>query len=186
MRALRLTLAVACLLFSQTARAQEGQVFVFGGPFISNAWNDLYRAPGTIEGTGDGILGIGYAREWALGTGGFSVGLEGQLSYHFGRQYYVELAVPATIRYAPQRSGVFRSFAYGLGFSTTSATPELEVEKGGSSQRTLFHWFLEAELGQKSSPMSALFRLHHRSNGFDTFDEPGSSNYLVLGLRRRF
>lgn len=176
----------ALFLSCRAAHSAEDQVSVFGGVFFTNGWEDVFIAPWDLQFTRNGLVGAAYGREWPLRWRGFSAGVEGQLSWHFGDQDYGELAVPVVLRYSPEWSVPLRSFAYGLGVSHTSAVPQVEIDKGGASQRTLFYWMLEVDFGPRSSAWSGLLRIHHRSNGFGWLDTAGSSNYLTLGLRKRF
>lgn len=179
-------IATCLCLVSPDAKANGASAFLFGGAGVLNGWQDVFTETTSLEYTVDGLIGIAVAREWQARFRGLSFGIEAQLSYHTGSQTYVEIAAPAVLRYAPDWRVPIDSFAYGLGFSWTSDISELEVEKGGSSQRTLFYWMIEAEFPFPSDGWTGVTRLHHRSNGFDTFEEPGSSNFVVLGIRRRF
>jgi len=166
--------------------AAADQLMIYGGVQAKNGWEDVLTEPGTWDFYDDGLVGLAYAHQWHAAEPGWSLGFEAQANLHFGGQSYLELNLPVVLRYAPPWRIPIRSFAYGLGPSVTSSVPEIEIDKGGDSQRVLFYWYMEAEFGHRGQQLSGFVRLHHRSNGFGTFDKPGSSNAVVLGLRRYF
>ncbi|HBG97628.1 MAG TPA: hypothetical protein DDY29_02485 [Rhodobacteraceae bacterium] len=174
--------------FAPMATAQQDHLSVFAGTLIMNDWNEAFAQPQDLNFTGDSLVGLAAGRDWSLGWRGLSAGIEGQLAWHFGDGYsYGQIALPAVLRYDPGWQRVLlRSFAYGLGLSYTTEISQPEVEKGGQSQRTMFYWFLETEFGRPERPLRYFARLHHRSTGFGAFGEAGSSNYLLVGVRRRF
>lgn len=178
-------LALSCA--AGTAAARDDHVSVFGGTLFMNDWGEAFTAPHRLNLTGDRLVGVAWGRDWPTRWRGVTLGVEGQAVWHFGDSHnHAELAVPAVLRYAPARAAPLRSVAYGLGLSFASETPRPEVEKGGASRNALFYWMIEAEFGRPTDRYSVITRLHHRSTGFGTFGEAGSSNYFVLGLRRRF
>jgi hypothetical protein len=188
-RAARKAVAAALIsAFAPMATAQQDHLSVFAGTLIMNDWGDAFAQPQDLNFTGDSLVALAAGRDWPMPWRGFSAGIEGQLAWHFGDGYsYGQIALPAVLRYDPgwQRA-LLRSFAYGLGLSYTTEISQPEVEKGGQSQRTMFYWFLEAEFGRPERRMRYFARLHHRSTGFGTIGEAGSSNYLLVGVRRRF
>lgn len=178
---------VAAVLATQaTAAAGTPEVLLYGGVQVQNVWHDVITEPATIDRYDAGLVGIAYARAWDTPLPGVSAGFEGQANLHFGGQTYGEFNLPTFLRYTPPWNLPLRSAAFGLGPSVTTSVSEIEIEKGGGSQVVLFYWYLEMEFGPQSRDTSVFVRLHHRSNGFDTFEAPGSSNAIVLGLRRRF
>lgn len=169
------------------AAAEERHSSLFGGIHTRDSWQDHFLDPAGLETYDQGLLGIALALEWPTRFRRLGVGLEGQIVLHLGDgQSYAQVNLPVVVRYTPNRAGPFRSFAYGLGPSYASDIPEVEIDKGGSSQRALFYWLIEAEFGTIATGLTPFLRLHHRSNGFEAFDSEGSSNAVVIGVRRRF
>ncbi|WP_424933809.1 hypothetical protein [Amaricoccus macauensis] len=165
---------------------RRGEAALYGGIQSSQVWQDVVSHPDSEEFYDDGLIGISYAQFRPFGRFGIYGGVEAQANLHFGGQTYGEFNLPFVLRYEPKWSLPVRSFAYGLGPSLTTDVPDIEVDKGGASQRVLFYWYMEAEFGYARQRFNPFLRLHHRSNGFDTFEQPGSSNAIVLGLRRRY
>lgn len=159
---------------------------VYAGVQSKEVWQDSLTTPWNSDYYDDGLVGAAAAWFRPLNGKTLSAGLEFQANLHFGQQSYGEFNLPLVLRYAPQWAVPVRSFAFGLGPSAATTVPEIEVDKGGASQEILFYWYMEIEFGRARQRFNPFLRLHHRSNGFDTFTEPGSSNAIVLGLRRRY
>lgn len=145
--------------------------------------------PSRVEFVDKYLLGVALGYDRMIGTSRFSVGAELQFNAHFGGQRFWEAVLPLSVRYHPQNSwgNLFDSFAFGLGLSHYSEISQLEaLNYNGTSRRTLIYWYLETEFAETNWGDNFFFRLHHRSNGYDTLEPNGGSNALVLGLRRRF
>jgi len=184
---LRLGPTLALVLATGLAgTASANALNVYGGVQAGKGWQDVLAAPGAAEYYDDGLVGVSFSHDWRSAEPGWSLGFEAQANLHVGRQDYWEFNLPIVLRYAPPWSIPLRSFAYGLGPSLATSVPQIEIDKGGDSQTVLFYWFMEAEIGPQGGDVSGFVRLHHRSNGFGTFDKPGSSNAVVVGLRKRF
>lgn len=125
--------------------------------------------------------------DYPLGNPRWRLGAEVQINWHFGDNDHFELAIPATLRYAPDNPWWrFDSFSGGFGLSFTSSTPQTEIERRGESQTTLFYYYLETAFNVNERGDDLFFRLHHRSDGYGVFDTDTSSNAWAIGLRRTF
>lgn len=131
-------------------------------------------------------LVLGYERQYKNTR--FSYGAEVQVNGHFGQDSFYEIAVPAIVRYHPEKSwwDAFDSFAFALGGSHYSQTSQLERDNYGESRRNLFYWYIETEFKTKDPKSSLYARIHHRSNAWDSVEPNGGSNALVIGFRRKF
>lgn len=118
----------------------------------------------------------------------FQIEIEGQIDRHFDAENLWEFTLPLTFRWKsfPWNDVVRTSIAYGIGPSYTTKTPPAEVALNGESQQFLLYWVAELELGPPDEPWSGTFRVHHRSTGFKAVGSDGGSNWLVLGIKRRF
>lgn len=175
------------LCLPEAGQASDARAFlIYGGLQAKNSWNDIITEPGNVSYYDDGLVGTALSRSRRIGQTPFLYGLEGQANYHFGSEGYGEFNLPVFIRYQPGWKLPLRGLAFGLGPSITTRVPDIEIDKGGASQTILFYWYLEAEFGRLDARTTAILRLHHRSYGFGTFEKPGSSNAVVLGLRRQF
>jgi hypothetical protein len=169
------------------ASARQDHLSVFGGTLVMNDWGDVFATPQDLDLTGDSLVGVALGRDWPTRWRGLAAGIEGQAVWHFGDGHnQAKITLPAVLPSPPPRPPPLRGLAFGLGLSYASEPPRPEIEKGGAARNTLFYWMIEAEFGRPADRLSVIARLHHRSTGFGTFGEAGSSNYLVLGLRRRF
>ena len=129
---------------------------------------------------------VGYERQ--IGDSRFSYGAEFQANAHFGQDGFYEIAIPAVLRYHPEKSwwDAFDSFAFALGGSHYSEISALEKEIYGESRRNLFYWYIETEFKTRDPKSSLFARIHHRSNAWDAVEPNGGSNAFVLGFRKKF
>ncbi len=177
---------LALLAFATCAGAAERNLMLFGGIQTANVWEEVALLD-DIEFLDSGLFGLAGAIEWPLGASRASLGLEAQIVKHFGEQDHWEVNLPAVARYrfAAPRLPV-DSVAFGLGLSHASAVPAIEIAREGQSRRTLFYWTAEIAFRTPAEDVSVALRLHHRSSGFGAFGDSGSSNAMVLGVRRHF
>ena len=133
------------------------------------------------------LVGAALSREVGGGPR-WAVEVEGQAVRHFGEQQHWELngVLLGRWRAFPWNAAVPTSVAFGIGPSYATKVPPAEVALDGDSARLLLYWTVELELGLPDRRVSAVARLHHRSNGYGAFAETGGSNWIALGLRRRF
>ena len=116
---------------------------------------------------------------------------EAQVGKWFGRQTNAELNVAVNHRWLspPWDRWVDTSFAIGNGISLATHIPKLEAElEQDGSTRLLYYLSLEATFRlPRQERWSLLFRIHHRSGVFGTFNGvDGGSNTLAIGLRYEF
>lgn len=178
--------SLALIAFASCAQAAERSVMVFGGRQTANVWEEILLLD-DVRFLDAGLIGVAGAVEWPLGPSRLSFGLEAQVVKHFGAQTHVEVNLPAVVRYRFRNPPVpLDSLAFGLGLSHATQVPRIEIEREGQSRRTLFYWTAEAAFRTPREDLTAVIRLHHRSSGFGYFGDSGSSNAVVLGIRRRF
>lgn len=193
---LRVLLAVlAAMLAPAVSVAQEppasaadrrNAVLVFGAQMSSNKWTEI-AAFDDVSMRDAYLAGIGLSREiW--GGEDWAIEAEGQVAKHFGREDHWEFnaALIGRWRDFPWNEWVPTGLAFGAGPSYATEVPPEEVANDGDSARFLLYWVAELELGLPGNPWSAVARLHHRSTGYGVFAERGGSNWLTLGIRRRF
>lgn len=172
--------------FAQPWEGRPNAVAVFGARMADNNWIEI----ATIDDLGvrdAWLVGVALSRELA-GTGRGALEAEVQGVRHFGEQGHWETnaALVARWRSFPWNRRLPTSVAFGIGPSYASKVPAEEVARDASSARLLLYWVAELEVGARDGPWSGLARLHHRSNAYGVFAEEGGSNWLTLGLRRRF
>ncbi|MBS3804451.1 MAG: hypothetical protein KGY54_07875 [Oleiphilaceae bacterium] len=118
---------------------------------------------------------------------------EGQLVRHFGDQDHFEVNALLVARWHPPalQDTVQTAIAVGEGFSYATAVPPLEprdAREDEESARFLNYLMLEVELAPPGARRwSGFLRIHHRSGIFGLISNvKGGSNFIGLGLRRRF
>jgi hypothetical protein len=117
-----------------------------------------------------------------------SLEVEGNVGKYFGDQENWEFNVAVAGRWHkfPWSDTVATTVAWGVGPSYATEVPKVEETTHSSSQRWLVFWFAEITLGPPESRWAAIFRLHHRSTGFETVAKDGGSNTLAVGLKFLF
>lgn len=159
---------------------------IFGGVQTANVWEEVLLLD-NIRVLDAGLVGLAGSLEWPVGNGGVTVGIEGQIVQHVGRQTHLEVNVPAIIRYRPENPWKpVDSLAFGFGLSHATETPALEIEREGRSRRTMFYWTIEVAFRTSRPEHSVVLRLHHRSTGYGVFGDSGGSNAIAAGVRRQF
>lgn len=168
------------------AAERRNAVFVFGAQLTDNKWKEI-AAFDDVRMRDAYLLGIGLSRE-ILGGETWALELEGHGTRHFGAEDLWEIngLMVARWRGLPWREQVPTSLAFGAGPGYATRVPAEEIAMNGSSNRLLIYWMAELEVGLPEEPWSFLTRLHHRSNGYGVAAENGGSNWLTLGVRRRF
>lgn len=184
-------LAALLLGVSNGAVAQDNaprlSFSVTAGAMSENGINVVFNLD-ELRFYGNSFVGLAFGYEKPLRDDRWLVGFEAQLNHHFGKDTYQELAFPATIRFRPRSPWVrsFDSFAFGVGLSFTSETPQVEIDRRGSSQRTLVYLLYEAAFAVGDTGDALYFRLHHRSDGYGLFAKDSGSNAFALGYRKSF
>jgi hypothetical protein len=107
---------------------------------------------------------------------------------HWGIQDHWEfnLAVGGRWHRFPWNDKVRTSAAFVVGPSYATEVPQVEIDRGGESQKWLAFWYLELALAPPDSDWSGLVRLHHRSDVFGALGDATSSNALTAGVRYAF
>lgn len=106
-------------------------------------------------------------------------------------QRFQEAVLSANLRYDLGSNPLgLSSISFGNGLSWTTKKPEYEEEitLNERTSRFLYYMMVETAFHLPSvSDWELVFRVHHRSGGYGTFnDVRGGSNYLCLGLRYNF
>ncbi|HSK39892.1 MAG TPA: hypothetical protein VK943_08990, partial [Arenibaculum sp.] len=183
----------ACLVPGPAPRAGEPAgadlhgLSLFAAQMTDNTWEEV--ALFDDVGLRDSFLaGIGLSRRLAAISDKAVVEVEGQVVRHFGTQRHWEFnaAVIGRWTWFPWNETLPTSIAWGIGPSYATRVPIEEVERSGDSQRLLVYWLAELEVGLPDASWTGFARLHHRSGAFGLIAGDGGSNWLTLGLRRRF
>ncbi len=179
-------LSCASPTLGEESRANERwNLTSFAGQMTDNVWEEAI-VPGKTDLIDSHLIGLALGRDFAT-RGAFDFGWEGQIVAHFGAQDHWEFNLPVYSRYHfPAHWRGIKSVTFGLGLSYATKIPQTEIDRSGESTRTLFYWMGEIEFHLPVEAMTAVFRLHHRSDGYGVFEADSGSNALVLGLRRNF
>jgi hypothetical protein len=161
-------------------------VTVFGARMADNKWKEIATFD-DVSFRDAYLAGIALSHE-IVGTENWALEIEGQTVKHFGAQTHWEFnaALVARWRGLPWKDTVPTSLAFGIGPSYATSVPSEEVARDGESARLLLYWVAEIEVGLPEQPWSGIARLHHRSNAYGVVAENGGSNWITLGVRRRF
>lgn len=166
--------------------AWERHVTFFGASMTENTSFEVMSFD--VDWADSYLIGIAAGVERRIGESRWSWGIEGQLVRHFGKMDHWEVNLPVVLRYTPPNPWInsFESFAYGLGLSHATEVPSVEVERTGESQRNFFYWKAEFEFNTPVQDSTLLFGLHHRSDGYGTFENDSGSTAVSLGWKRAF
>jgi len=169
-----------------SAAERRNAVTLFGAQLTDNKWKEIATLD-DVRMRDAYLLGIGLSREIAGGET-WALEVEGHTTRHFGAEDLWEFngLMVGRWRGLPWREHVPTSLAFGAGPGYATRVPAEEIAMSGSSNRLLIYWMAEVEVGLPDEPWSLLARLHHRSNGYGVVAENGGSNWLTLGVRRRF
>ncbi len=186
MRTLSLLL-LTVLAFATPATAQDRRTSfsIYGGKMTENGWHEVFFKPWLLEARDHNLAGVSVTRERPLGSFGY-IGIEGQVTRHWGEQEYWEFVAPVYVRSQRPEKPYFPSLAYGLGLSYVTEEPIVEIERRGQTQKLLAYWFVEFEFGGVDATVNPYIRVHHRSDAYGLFENDTSSNAIVVGLRRDF
>jgi hypothetical protein len=159
---------------------------LFAGRMTDNRWHEIARFDVRFR---DAYLaGLGGSRRVGDLFDSIDIELEAQAVRHFRGQSHWEVNGAVVGRWArfPWTERLPTSLAFGIGPSYATETPPEEVAREGASARLLVYWLTEVEVGLPGRPWSALARVHHRSEAFGAVADKGGSNWITLGIRRRF
>ena len=140
---------------------------------------------------GNFFTGFGVMNEFYSFWDYFTLGLEGQYVYHYGRQWFHEGTAAVVVRFYPRFNTdlISLNFAVGEGASFASEKPEYEMEAGDRTTHGINYLGFETEIGvpRWSRKMSMVVKLHHRSSVFKLIGNgTADSNFLTFGARYRF
>lgn len=157
----------------------------FGGQMTGNKWEEVF-VPGRVEIIESWFVGAGIGYEWTTRFPRTTLGLEAQAVRHFGLQDHFEFNAPVVVRYYPRRPifSKLESIAFGIGPSTTSKDPQVEIDRDGETSKTLIYWMGEMDFSLSSTNFT--IRLHHRSDAYGLFATDSGSNAVAFGLKHRF
>lgn len=177
----------------EAREADDLIVGVYGGWLSAEGFREWFVPP--IEMEEHYLAALSLARELARAWKVFTVEAEGIALRHWGpfrgeEQEYLELVAAANLRWKdmPWDRSLDTSLGFGLGVSATSEEPEHERRINGSTDQVLCYMMLDFTVALPERPEWELaFRVHHRSGIWGLIgDVKGGSNYLTLGIRRRF
>lgn len=132
------------------------------------------------------LVGIGLTREIGRTGEDFVWEIEGIAARHFGEQRHWEGDLSIGVRWVdPFWTG---SFAVHSGVSMASRFPVFEERIDPPTKKFLHFLGFEAAFAGKQDPSQEfVLRLHHRSAAYGLYGtHHGGSNYVALGLRKRF
>lgn len=169
-----------------------GSLYV--GQHTNDRWQSVAFSPLEIEWVDAYLAGIGVSFMLSdpiptrIGTVQFQ--FEPQITAQWGLQDpFYQLDLPISVRLTGRKPVLgINTFAFTIGPSYSSEISELEQERGGGgTENKLMYWSLQIERVLRKHPDLSLFaRLHHRSDSFGLMGDSGSSNAVVLGVRRSF
>ncbi len=181
----------ACVLGSARADDRLFHLAVYGGKAAEERMLDIltrYRTgfrDARLVAVAPGMI-VSEHRRWRQE-------LEFQALKHFGDQDHWEFNAAWLGRWMdfPWDHRLDTRAALGLGVSWAGEVPPIEPRAKldeGESARFLGYVAIELEFAlPRAQDWSGFARLHHRSNAFGLFDgDRGGSNFIALGLRRRF
>lgn len=171
---------------SQTAETRRTLSFA-AGQMTSNGFDEVFL-PAKTDFIDAGFAGVIVGWETALDHPRWQAGIELQFNQHFGKNNHTEIVVPLTIRYSPERPWLpfIDSFAFGLGLSHATSTPNTEIQRRSVSQRTLVYFSLETAFAFGEQDSNLFLRLHHRSDAYGLMATNSGSNAFALGFRKSF
>lgn len=132
------------------------------------------------------LVGVGLTREIGRTGQVFVWEIEGIAVKHFGEQYHWEADLALGVRWIdPFWNG---SFAAHSGVSFASELPVFEERIDPPTRKTMHFLGFEAAFAGKEDPSREIvLRLHHRSGAYGLYGtNQGGSNYVALGIRKRF
>lgn len=136
------------------------------------------------------FAGIGLSREIGHMGDDFTWEIEAIAVRHFGWQRHWEGDLAIGLRWTdPPWNDKFRSsLALATGVSLASRLPPLEETFDPPTKKLLQYLALEATFSSANrSGLEYVLRLHHRSAAFGLYGtDDGGSNFLALGIRKRF
>lgn len=181
-------LCALLLMLAKPAAAEERITLGFmSGVMTTNKIDVLYHWS-ELDFDDSYFAGFMVGYEQPLRYENWSAGAEFHLNQFFGDDTYGEIVLAGTVRYAPPNPWVslIDSYAFGLGVSHTSETPEVEVITRGDSQRTLVYMAIETAFDVGLEDSEVFLRLHHRSDGYGLFSKDTGSNAFAIGFRKEF
>ena len=136
------------------------------------------------------FAGIGLSREIVRMGDDFMWEIEAIAVRHLGWQRHWEGDLAIGLRWTdPPWNDKFRSsLALATGVSLASRLPPLEETFDPPTKKFLQYLALEATFSSANrSGLEYVLRLHHRSAAFGLYGtDDGGSNFLALGIRKRF
>lgn len=118
------------------------------------------------------------------------IDVEGQAGFHTGEQEHNEYVGVFLARWEsfPWDHELDTSFSVGEGLSWASEVPEREARGAEGSAKLLNYVVFDVSVSPwRKKRWEGFLRVHHRSGVFGLFsDVYGASNFIGLGVRRRF
>jgi len=190
--------AALALLASGFARAEippterEGAdgrtaIFVYAGQFSDTRLNQIVRFDTDFRSSWVAIVGMN-RRLADLGPHA-RLEAEANVAQHRGLQSHPELNAGVLMRWNlfPWDAALDTSFALGSGLSYAFKRPRIEWTPEQDPERWLKYMVVELEVTRPEwGDWSGLARIHHRSGIFGLLSDARGSNFVGLGLRRRF
>ncbi len=160
---------------------------LFVAQMTDNKWREIVRLD-DVRFRDAYLVGVAWSRRFAHIDDRAEFDIEGQVVRHFGDQDHWEFNAVVVGRWMkfPWNRWLPTHAAFGIGPSYATREPAEEVDRSGSSARLLLYWVGELEFSRPNQPWSVIARLHHRSTSYGVFADSGGSNFLALGIRRRF
>lgn len=161
------------------------------GYFGALATDDLSEiVTGSLHFTNTYLFGLTLGREFAsIWNGALRLEWEIGAALHFGDDQYVDGQALIVARWTefPWNEWLPTTFAVGTGPSLASQPPKSEERSKSEARRYMNGYMMELTFGLPQEPdWQMMARLHHRSKIFGLLPGGEPSDYVGLGVKKRF
>jgi hypothetical protein len=167
-------------------------VTTYVGRYSDNSLPDQILISGKLAFASSEMTAVAYSQTFHRFWDSAQWEWEAQVAKHWGAQTHWEFNALVVLRWMrfPWSKYIRTSAAIGDGLSYATEVPAMELQSHTNEGATqlLNYILIELAAGLPSVPaLDAVFRIHHRSGAYGTFDGvDGGSNVLSIGLKFRF